>query len=511
MGVLSSPGSSVEAPAAITGRKRKKLYVAGGLKKQKRSSVESRTVSVQRLPGLLLDDSSTSEQEQSHDSPTCSHKEPSLPPVSSEALPLIKEEPRSVDDDKRPRSLRVSLSIPDEVEPGTPLDKVVNKASSGNRLQGTPAGNLPSWEEIPTKAYTQMSSKQQASPPLRVSETSTTVRSPAQHQVVELPTAPMLASSPKRELGHKRKLSESALGIVAGEANAPKQPDLGAPSPPISDDVFETKETPPKVQPRGTPPRLGKEKKPRPGTVKLQAAVTSSEGPTESTEPPTSSHAKVKSLPKSEASPALAHNSGVPVVAMLASPLPKNIASIATSSPEKAPSPPLPTPLATDQPATTLPKSPGERDTSQPTEPNPKPIQQPSGFMQGQLVSKVVVSTITTPTATRVIEYQRRPQKPPGALYSKGAAATKLTHTPVQSPVSSNGGQKDGRTTVVMSTLPTYAESDVFITGVERKDIAVGYMPPQRPHQLRTSDSRPKKVVAKSMVNSYNGYSCMHG
>ena len=150
---ISSGKSTPEpspTPAAQPGVKRKKYHHrarsqgnGGHVKKQKRSSVESRTVSVTRVTLPVYDNSSAEEMDTSRDSSVCESS------VSS-GLDSIKEEERLVLE-KRPKTLPVSLSIPDEVEPGTPFDKVVkahHQRLNSPRVSSMETKELPSWENF---------------------------------------------------------------------------------------------------------------------------------------------------------------------------------------------------------------------------------------------------------------------------------------------------------------------------------------------------------------------------
>ena len=138
------------APSAQVGIKRKRHHYHGSLpgsggggghvKKQKRSSVESRTVSVTRVSVPVYDSSSAEEMDTSRDSSVCETST-----SSGHGLSSIKEE-ESIAHESRPRSLRVSLSIPDEVEPGTPFDKI--KKVHHQRVTSVETKELPSWENF---------------------------------------------------------------------------------------------------------------------------------------------------------------------------------------------------------------------------------------------------------------------------------------------------------------------------------------------------------------------------
>ena len=163
--VYISSGKSTPEPSphpsssAQVGVKRKRLNHGtspgsgggGHIKKQKRSSVESRTVSVTRVSVPVYDSSSAEEMDTSRDSSVC---ESSFSSSGPQGLGSIREEESAVHE-RRPRSLRVSLSIPDEVEPGTPFDKVMKvhhhqRVSSPHHrdLSSAETKELPSWENF---------------------------------------------------------------------------------------------------------------------------------------------------------------------------------------------------------------------------------------------------------------------------------------------------------------------------------------------------------------------------
>ena len=161
--VYISSGKSTPEPTPHVGVKRRKHHssLSGQNKKQKRASVESRTMSVTRIPGPICESSSAEEMDTSRDSSVCD-----ATPVSNNGLSSVKEEGSGVGHERRPRSLRVSLSIPDDVEPGTPFDKVVRahqKMTSPH--QGIETKELPSWENFAdTNVVTKMSSPKQQRP-----------------------------------------------------------------------------------------------------------------------------------------------------------------------------------------------------------------------------------------------------------------------------------------------------------------------------------------------------------
>jgi len=199
-----SPTSS-STPDPNPSRKRKQKQHPGSLKRQKRSSVESRTVSVTRLSVPICDDSSTSEQEPSHDSSTLSENESSVP-QDGELLQCIKEEPLSPEE-KRPRSLRVSLSFPDEFETGSPFRKITSPPvleGVAKSPKGPQPNMLPLWEDITTAVPVTSQDNNPSPVDTRSSSDATFTPSPTTiGATVDLPSAPMLASSPWQDSDRK--------------------------------------------------------------------------------------------------------------------------------------------------------------------------------------------------------------------------------------------------------------------------------------------------------------------
>lgn len=217
--------SPAGTPPERSSKKRKRGHAGGPVKKQKRSSVQSCTVSVTRLSMPICDESPTStEHEQSHDSAALSDTE-SNPPPFGEIVPPF-DAPATTVEEERPRSLRVSLSLPEEIESGSPLDKVViasQKLPLSPKLK-SPVITLPAWEEISTTAPKTSLTKQGAAIP-----------TPQVHSPVHSPAI----SAPDR----KRKHSEDEATTEA--VRLPKKEVLtnSALSPPVSpssDDVFES-------------------------------------------------------------------------------------------------------------------------------------------------------------------------------------------------------------------------------------------------------------------------------
>lgn len=141
-----SPGSTPEPSSGLISLgKRKKAQISSvhhhRHKRHKRSSVEARTVSVTRVAGhICTDDSSASTDTPSRDSTFSDDNGAVMSPVSMER--------QRTDKETKPRSLRVSLTFPEDVEPGTPLDKIKKLASPTY----TKPSSLPPWEEFTSKS-----------------------------------------------------------------------------------------------------------------------------------------------------------------------------------------------------------------------------------------------------------------------------------------------------------------------------------------------------------------------
>ena len=138
---FSDRSSSTPESVSEGSRKRKKRHLMKNQKKHKRSSVAAHTVSVQRLPVSIHDESNTST-----DSNVASESE-----SVDTYRPPKHERPMHVSK-KRPRSLRVSLSLPEEVEEGSPLDKVVKAQKLLSPSLRSKSSALPSWDDFSANA-----------------------------------------------------------------------------------------------------------------------------------------------------------------------------------------------------------------------------------------------------------------------------------------------------------------------------------------------------------------------
>ena len=213
-------------------KKKKAKYVAVR-KRPRKSSVHSHTLSVTRVPAPIHDKS-------------ISPKSANTPKSSKDVLKDSMGDNSPPEDgmkdsqahEKRPWSLRVSLSLPDEVEPGSPLEKVVR---SQKLLSPTfSAGSLPLWEgstslstvtttSTPTLSVKQSRASSQGNisgPQAQVSQ----IQADAKHPDGNPFTASALPVSAN---DRKRKHSEETQAVPA-----PKNTKMNASKSP-SDDVFE--------------------------------------------------------------------------------------------------------------------------------------------------------------------------------------------------------------------------------------------------------------------------------
>ena len=524
--------ASSSTPNPSLGRKRKSNHhSSGSLKRQKRSSVESRTVSVTRLPVPICEDSSTSEQEPSHESSTLSESESSIAQVS-EPLPTVKEEPLSPEE--RPRSLRVSLSLPDEVETGSPFRRIAsppNRVESVLKSSGGPQpSTLPSWEDISTSVATSRSS-----PPLAPNTvfplSPTTIGA-----TVDLPTAPMPTSPPKQETDRKRKPSDLQLETATKKVSPPAKHVSPAVPTPTTDDVFLstttvcTTTTKSVASPQSTSHHIQTTSKPKLNPPVHKATIVST------TTAHSLSHAAAKQHIHTVTK---THLSAATPVIKSDSP----VTSVSRATPFTAT--PLPQPQVPDKkrPAS-LPK---------PTSVVVTPGTSPQVTGTPEFTQATPTNLITsTPTSTQQPLPNQGQKKPvtltPGRAQSKKlppSATASPSQTPVQTFVSSamstalasvvgvinnsepEGQQKQQTDAPQLSSrssgpsLVSTSDGDVVITGVEtklpvpsaehtQKQASLPHVTSQhlssqqeRPQDLyhkRTSDSAPKKVVAKTVV-----------
>lgn len=149
--VMYSPESTPEStpePHSDSHRKRKRKHTHSGThsKRHKRASVDTKTISVTRLPGptpIIQDTTKVSVSELS-----MSTNVQGLNSVSENSMditPVTNGEPR-------PRSLRISLSIQDDTESGVVRIKTPRVTQNSTPPQSYVSNDLPNWEDISHKA-----------------------------------------------------------------------------------------------------------------------------------------------------------------------------------------------------------------------------------------------------------------------------------------------------------------------------------------------------------------------
>ena len=201
-----------------------------------------------RLPLSVCDESGTSpEPDQNRDSALMEYSdaESTSPSLLAKTYPAIEEETPEPEP-TRPRSLRVSLSLPEEIEAGSPFEKVVKaghkvglvsspKMKSPEVIQTTTA--LPAWDEISTATPTSTSVSSLQSPVGTKSANATAVVSPP--EAADVPITPMVATPLPRDAPSFPSVKEETAGTEGGYADAnniiasPKQI-VSLPSPPLS-------------------------------------------------------------------------------------------------------------------------------------------------------------------------------------------------------------------------------------------------------------------------------------
>ena len=529
-----SPTSS-STPDPNPSRKRKLKQQSVSLKRQKRSSVESRTVSVTRLSVPICEDSSTSEQDPSHDSSTLSENESSVP-QDGELLHCIKEEPLSPEE-RRPRSLRVSLSFPDEFETGSPFRKM----TSPPVLEGVAKSPLlPLWEDITTMVPVTSPS------PVSTSNTTFALSPTTIGATVDLPSAPMLSSPTCKD--SDRRVADSKVAITSSTETVSVSPtQCMAPVAPQPSDVVKqpaavgsnTTSQSTVVKPPLTKPTIRK-----PAIV---STVTAHSQPhnkllthVATKTPVPAAVSVIHSDMTSQAVAAASH-----AVAFTATPLPQPTQQTSDKKrPASLPKQPADVvsgtftkgPQATGTPEFTQ-ATPSNVITSAPTlvqpvpKPVPTPVSKPAPTKQGPLVQQPKAATLT-----------------PGSIHSEKlppSATGSPTQTPIQSLVSSamstalasvvcdinvpNGERHIPQQRMQTSSTKLVSTSDgedVIITGVEKKvSVSQSDHTQRQPYvshhghhfsqisprqerqqellQGRASDLAnitPKKVVAKTVV-----------
>ena len=542
---MTSPESS--------GRKRKRPHGSSGVKRQKRSSVESRTVSVTRLSVPICEESAVIPEQD--DSTAVSDTE-SNPPDSPEIpiLPPIKEEPTALED-QRPRSLRVSLSLPEDIETGSPLEKVVkaNQKRVSPPLSTPPkikvevsrASTLPTWEEISTAPPSTITTPVVSSPQPPTSLYTTPELSTTEiGATIDLPTAPMLATD---ETEKERETSDVDVEPLKTVSPMPFTATSLPLSPTNSDDVFElspepqerqtSPPQPPKVQPTTTAqttitPPVSQFAVVTTSTVtqpKMEPAPVSVPTPTAVLQPPTKTAKPPPTSAMSTATPVGYGPTTVP-------PQQPTVIAKAITRPAPTQHPLQPT----DVRPTSLPKVPMTTIRSQEVTP-PEFTQgqglssratsnvistSPHAVIKGPAGPQVMIPTISTPKHPEPPPAAASPHNPLQSLVSSAMTSALASvmagigNGPQQSQVAEVSSQHVSRPITAIRASAD-ADGDVIITGFEPRKHAIppenaakhthtisggprGYSAPQgRPQELyqqRQSDSRARKVMARTVV-----------
>ena len=253
---LSPLSSSSQQDTHELRRRRSQLVSPPNVRKRPRkSSVQSLTLSVTRILVPVHTDtaipeeesSRVSESETSRAGPPPSSPKPSSPPV----LSINSAPPRMPE--RKPRSLRVSLNLPDEVEPGSPIEKM-KKSQQKLHSPKVVALSLPLWDDDlgPKPANPQMKSpplsggkiinlvSQRQSPAESRSPTpksDDTLLTPFTASALPLQATPTSLETGERQ---KRRREEEKEGDTVEDSLVPKRAKPSLKSPPSSplDDVF---------------------------------------------------------------------------------------------------------------------------------------------------------------------------------------------------------------------------------------------------------------------------------
>lgn len=255
-GMEASESALKSEPGVQLKRKRSQFAAVAVRKRPRKSSVQSQTLSVTRI-SVPVHEGNISPKSEKEGNPSKSTKINSSS-SPNQSLPLIAEAPKKSQNSqnnklevssqlppKKPRHLRVSLSLPEEVEPGSPLEKIVMK-SEKPRIDHSPnfsVSSLPLWDDDP-KAQVKLSSSSETptvkSPVHSTSDCQTNVvsnQSPTPSN--EGPLTPFTASALPLKSGvenkdRKRKSADEG-DAVNSATPPPKRPNLSSP---LADDVF---------------------------------------------------------------------------------------------------------------------------------------------------------------------------------------------------------------------------------------------------------------------------------
>lgn len=238
-------------------RKRSQFSAAAVPKRPRKSSVQSHTVSVTRISGPVHGSSISPKSEDNEEvrmqSPSKStetvrnrfvfHNPSKLPPAKAQRLKTSEMETSPKSPEHMPRSLRVSLNLPEETEPGSPLEKVMR--SQRILSPRFTVSSLPLWEDD-AKINPSNSTEKSLTPGGQrrtISQQQSPGRSRSSTPKSEGPLTPFTASALPLQAGAKTSENEprkrkSGEGDDVGSATLPpKKTKLSTPESP-SDDVF---------------------------------------------------------------------------------------------------------------------------------------------------------------------------------------------------------------------------------------------------------------------------------
>lgn len=244
-------------------RRRSQFAAVAVQKRPRKSSVQSQTLSVTRI-SVPVHEGNISPRSEKGD--TKSIKANSCSP--NQSLPLNSEAPKRSQipqnstleaspqlPPKKPRHLRVSLSLPEEVEPGSPLEKIVMKSEKLHSPKFS-VSSLPLWDDDPktlsSSSETPVKSPAQSTAGNQVGSSShqnqpNAVSNPSPTPSSEGPLTPFTASAlPLKAGGVENKDTRKRKSADEGdEVDTPplKKANLSSPLGSPADDVFTSPKT----------------------------------------------------------------------------------------------------------------------------------------------------------------------------------------------------------------------------------------------------------------------------
>lgn len=260
----SDSGLNTE-PGLHLKRRRPQFAAVAVQKRPRKSSVQSQTLSVTRISVPVHEDNISPRLEKGENSSKSINSS-----SSNQSLPLNTEAPKKSQisqnnipevssqlPPKKPRHLRVSLTLPEEVEPGSPLEKIVMKSEKlhSPKFLGS---SLPLWDDDPkaqiklsSSSETPVKSPAQSTPGSQVGNSSQqnqtpAVSNPSPTPSNEGPLTPFTASALPGGVENKdtRKRKSPDGGDTVDSATPPlKKANLSSPLGSPADDVFTSPKT----------------------------------------------------------------------------------------------------------------------------------------------------------------------------------------------------------------------------------------------------------------------------